>query len=96
MHLPSTCGLGLTVTTGLFADAPMVGCLLGGVPVGLYIPALITFTRPVALGRSRTPADTVDPVDQSSVPQFAECGQVGAGSVCAQTLIWQQFQEPVC
>ena len=48
MHLPNTCGLGLTVTTGLFADAPMVGCLLGGVPVGLYSPALITLTRPVA------------------------------------------------
>ena len=65
MHLPRTCGLGLTVTTGLFADAPMVGCLFGGVPVGLYIPALITLTRPVALGCSRTPVDTVDPVVQS-------------------------------
>ena len=68
MHLPNTCGLGLTVTTGLFADAPMVGCLLGGVPVVWYDPAsvargaAIRLPAPVALGRSRNPADTADPV----------------------------------
>lgn len=61
MHLPSTCGLGLTVTDGLFAVAPTVGGFGGGVPVAWYDPApvargaAIRLAAPVALGRSRNP-----------------------------------------